>query len=166
MKTSPRSPSKAAPKKSSKAKRILLGRGVLNWPSSERRSDRYGLISLSPKSGGYLGANDIEPESEASEYSAIESGKYAEQKGTMLATVLETRQSGHIGDFFRGIFPVTPKVGDEIELGSGTLFYQSTEYGDGGVGVKPDDGRDSDWMNPRNLYRCHDQTVALWFLPA
>ncbi|WP_030472510.1 hypothetical protein [Lentzea aerocolonigenes] len=29
------------------------------------------------------------------------------------------------------------------------------------VGLAPDDDRDTDWLDPRALYRCHNQTVRL-----
>jgi hypothetical protein len=54
-------------------------------------------------------------------------------------------------------------VGEEITLGSGTLFTE-TDPDTGlptAVGLAPDDGRDEDWFDPRALYRCHDQTVRL-----
>ncbi len=82
-----------------------------------------------------------------------------------MAHIIETRQSQHIGDIFRGIGPSTPTAGDAITLGAGTLF---TEMDDGvpRIGVTPDDGRETDWMDPRALYRCHSQTVRLEFRPA
>ena len=30
---------------------------------------------------------------------------------------------------------------------------------------RPDDGRDYDWLDPKALYRCHEQTVRLTFDP-
>lgn len=140
---------------------IILGRGVLNWPRGERVGDRYGLVTLSPTSGGY---NDL-PDKPAGSYTALDATIQAGKRGRIVAVVLKTRQSHHIGDMFRGIYPSTPKVGEEIELGTGTLFYENP-YGDAviGVGVKPDKPRNSDWMDPRKLYRCHDQTVELRFV--
>jgi hypothetical protein len=31
--------------------------------------------------------------------------------------------------------------------------------------LEPDDGRRADWLNPKALYRCHEQTVRLLFRP-
>jgi hypothetical protein len=127
-----------------------LGEGVLNWSRYERIGDRYGAIHLSDS-----------PDSEA--YATWDDAP-AGTLGTLVAHILQTRQSRHIGDFFRGIGPSVPEPGEEITLGRGTLFTQV----DGGVpviGVEPEDGRETDWMDPRALYRCHEQTVRLEFRP-
>jgi len=84
----------------------------------------------------------------------------SERYGTLIAIVKETRPSGHVGDFFRGLQPSTPKIGERIELGTGTIFYDDHET----IGLRPDDGRDRDWLDPRKLYRLHDQTVELYFV--
>ncbi|WIV57911.1 hypothetical protein [Amycolatopsis nalaikhensis] len=77
--------------------------------------------------------------------------------------MLETRPSVHCGDLTRGLAPTTPAVGEQITLGSGTVFTEPDP--DTGlptaVGLVPDDGRDEDWLDPRALYRCHNQTVRL-----
>ena len=31
--------------------------------------------------------------------------------------------------------------------------------------VKPDDDRETFWLDPKALYRCHQQTLVLWFRP-
>ena len=129
----------------------VLGEGVLNWSRAERIGDRYGAIRLAatPWGDDYVTWQDAP----------------AGAEGTLCALVVATRESGHIGDPFRGIGPSTPEVGDEIALGTGTLF---TEDDDGVpvIGVRPDDGRDTDWMDPWALYRCHNQTVRLEFRAA
>jgi hypothetical protein len=143
----------------------LIGRGGVSWPSAERRSDRYGLVGL-------LGVFPIDVDSAL--WQGVEPGtsyptgeylplplsvaRLAGRRGTLVATVVETRASGHCGDLFRGIYPSTPTVGERITLGTGTLFVD-----DGCVGVRPDDGRESDWLDPRALYRAHAQTVVLTF---
>lgn len=33
------------------------------------------------------------------------------------------------------------------------------------VGLRPDDGRDYDWLDIRALYDAHEQTVELYFQP-
>jgi len=80
-------------------------------------------------------------------------------RGQLVAIVKETRQSRHIGDFFHGAFPKTPKVGEKIILGEGTLFFQCENT----VGVNPDDGRDTLWLDIEGLYKAHEQTVTLCF---
>lgn len=127
-----------------------LGEGVLNWSRYERIGDRYGAIHLSTQPWGET-------------YATWEDAP-ADTKGTIVAHILATRQSGHIGDIARGIGPSMPEVGEEITLGTGILF---TEMDDGvpRIGVEPDDGREHDWMDPRALYRCHNQTVRLEFRP-
>lgn len=121
---------------------ILLGRGILGWFRDERISDRYGSVHLEANS-------DLEEFCNG-------------QRGRLSALILETKESSHCGDLFRGIYPSTPKIGEEIILGEGELFY-FVNYGVKAVGVIPDDKRESDWLNPINLYRCHDQTVELRF---
>jgi hypothetical protein len=123
-----------------------LGTGTMSWPAAERRSDRYGCVMIveGDVNEGVDGLN-----------------------GWIVAKVLETRESGHIGDLFRGIFPVAPSKGEEIHLGHGTAFYLREAAGENlCVGVRPPEPRGAvDWMNPEMLYRAHEQTVELWFLP-
>ena len=126
---------------------VVLGEGVLNWPSSERVSDRYGRVNIE----GERGYVSYDP--------ALEG-----QTGTLTAEIIEARESGHIGDLFRGIGPVTPSAGDVITLGTGTVFL-SESCGAACIGLRPDDERESDWLDPRALYRCHNQTVRLTFTP-
>jgi hypothetical protein len=131
----------------------VLGEGILTWPRGERVSDRYGLVMLM-KDGdswtsptGYIGLDR-----------SIDGAR-----GTLTAEVLETRQSTHIGDLFRGLFPVTPEVGERITLGTGTVFFDRGDDHEDEIGLRPDDGRDSDWLDPKALYRAHEQTVRLTF---
>ena len=123
--------------------KLRVGFGRLSWNPSERVSDRYGTVSL-----WRLDANErVEIETELSGMT-----------GRLIAVIKGTRKSGHIGDIFRCISPSTPAVGDEIVLGVGTVFYSGSD-----IGLEPQDGRQSDWLDPRALYRCHDQTVELVF---
>ena len=124
----------------------IIAIGILSWNSEERRSDRYGSVHITEDLDGdrfIKFPNDI-----------------LDKKGKLFAIVAETRQSRHIGDLFRGIYPQTPTTGDRIELGEGTVFFENNS-----IGLMPDDGRDSDWLNPVNLYKLHEQTVALYFEP-
>lgn len=126
---------------------MLIGTGILTWHLRERISDRYGTIFL-----------HTDPDGSSKvplDMSAIG------QTGILLAKIVETRASRHIGDLFRGIFPRTPNRGDTINLGYGRLFCEED-----GIGLKPvDDDREVDWLSPQSLYSCHDQTVELHFLP-
>jgi len=83
--------------------------------------------------------------------------------GTLKASVISTRQSTHVGDLFRSLKPTTPNIGEVIELGHGFLFY---EYHDIlSIGLRPQKARETDWLNPQSLYRCHHQVIELYFQP-
>lgn len=58
-----------------------------------------------------------------------------------------------------------PTVGDQITLGTGTLFVAASPDGITEIGLTPDDARAHDWLDPHALYRCHSQTVRLEFRP-
>lgn len=136
---------------------IIIGTGRLSWSRGERISDRYGTVMLMA---------DGDSETEPSRYVDPDLSVVG-QIGTLVARVLETRDSTHIGDLFRGLFPETPEVGEEIVLGTGRLFSEPRD--DAGfiaLGLEPDDGRDADWLDPKQLYRAHEQTVRLEFRPS
>lgn len=135
------------------ANAIEIGRGVFNWPRGERITDRYGALLLASDWESY--------EADHTTYVKFDEA-IAGQHGTLHVEILEARQSPHIGDLARGIFPQTPEVGERIELGAGTLFFDDCDD-DRAVGVRPDDGRDTDWLDPVKLYRAIHQTVALYF---
>src|SRR3989344_6572907 len=122
-----------------------LGTGVLNWDGAERRSGRYGQVFLLPS-----------PDSEKRVKLIQVKGDVC---GRLIAIVKEARQSRHIGDLFYGVFPETPEVGQKITLGEGTLFFRNYDT----VGVQPDDGRDTLWLDINGLYKAHEQTVTLCF---
>ena len=134
-----------------------LGTGVLTWDGRERISDRYGTVYLVDRPQG---SPFQETKTKIIPLQIIPC-----RSGVLIAEIIETRQSQHIGDIFRGLFPSTPEVGDRIILGAGELFFERDTNRDGNeVGIKPDDGRESDWLDPRALYRAHDQTVKLLFI--
>ncbi len=84
----------------------------------------------------------------------------------MLVEVTAARESYHIGDLSHNVKPTTPEVGERIVLGEGELFVEIDDYEDvATVGVKPEDGRETGWMDIRSLYRAHCQTVRLYFEP-
>lgn len=132
---------------------IELGTGRLSWPRFERVGDRYGTVMLMADGDSFT---------EPSRYVRPNNAPVG-QRGTLVAEVLEARESTHIGDLFRGFFPETPEVGERIILGEGTFFTEETDFGALLLGLRPDDGRDSDWLDPPKLYRAHEQTVRLTF---
>jgi hypothetical protein len=137
---------------------VTLGEGALTWPRGERVSDRYGTVGLMATGQSY---GDY-----FADYAFVDVHQVPEgSRGRLRATVLETRDSGHIGDLFRGLFPTTPEVGEVIDLGSGVVFYERVEDAPY-IGLRPDDGRTSDWLDPQALYRTHEQTVRLEFIHA
>ena len=141
---------------------IVVGQGVLTWPSVERISDRYGTVGLMAEGSNSWTAGDP---GWVDVHRALPEGR----RGRLQALVLTTRKSNHIGDFFRSLYPSTPEVGDVIVLGDGTVFHgwARDAHGDGAlVGLVPDDSRDTDWLDPAQLYRAHEQTVELQFIPA
>lgn len=131
-----------------KTKALFFGKGILNWRAVERISDRYGTINLGteiPIAYNYIG-----------------------YRGKLYAEVKGTRPIGHIGDLLRGFKPSVPEIGEVFLLGSGELFMED-RTDDGvtytNIGVKPDDNRTSDWLDPDKLYCVHNQFVTLWFEP-
>jgi hypothetical protein len=139
--------------------RFVIGEGVLTWHPYERRTDRYGTVFLMT-SGDSL--------HEPSGYVPIPDDAPLGLPGRLVAEVTATRQSTHVGDLFRGLHPQTPDVVERIVLGEGRLFCHTVESGDPypaieAVGLAPEDDRDTDWLDPRALYRAHEQTVRLVF---
>ncbi len=129
---------------------MIIAEGILTWHADERRSGRYGSVEMLDEDGKFL---------------TLDVGLVEGEHGRLFAEVVETRRSHHVGDFSREIGPSTPEVGDVIELGAGTLFVESPGGSADQVGLRPDDDRDSDWLDPRALYRLHSQTVKLQFEP-
>ena len=138
----------------------ILAEGRLNWARFERVEDRYGTVTIQTSGALFDGTNDP-------------GGTYAEFRdapigitGRLVAHVLETRESPHIGDLFRGVFPVTPEVGERIVLGECTLFVAREDPISGdypAIGVKPAGVAEYPWMDVEALYRAHEQTVRLEF---
>ena len=59
-----------------------------------------------------------------------------------------------------------PDVGEVVDLGVGTIAIQPSWEASGvAVALRPDDGRADFWIDPRKLYRLHDQTVELFAEP-
>lgn len=122
-----------------------LGTGILSWDGEERRSNRYGSISL---------------------LKSMDSGETTELlipegHGVLLVKVVTPQKSRHTGDLSRGIFPRTPRFGQVIVLGAGRFFA----IGKARVGVKPAIARPDDWLDPHALFDCHESVVNLYWLP-
>ena len=126
---------------------MIIGRGVLTWMRYERISDRYGSVYLVEDGSG------VEVEM------FLPKGK-----GRLVVLVIDAHQSHHIGDFARGIGPETPVNGDRLVLGEGEAFSE-VRGRITVVGVRPDDGRGNDWLDPHALYRCHNSLVELIWEP-
>lgn len=139
---------------------IHLGTGVLTWYPQERRSDRYGAVWL--MQDGYTSLSRREPEPTLDVAAAASA---VGMTGRLTATVIEPRTSTHIGDLFRHIFPITPARWEEIDFGEGELFLDAGGDFGPAVGLRPDDGRSADWLNPYSLYRAHEQLIRLRFIP-
>jgi hypothetical protein len=118
---------------------------MLTWAAEERQTDRYGFLYLYKAKGHQEEVLPLNPSP---------SGR----SGRLIAHVLETRDSTHVGDVFLKIEPITPQVGERIVLGEGRLVVH-----EGLVGIKPADGREIFHCDPRTLYRAHSQTVELIF---
>jgi hypothetical protein len=130
------------------SKKILLGEGYLNWLRGERISDRYGAIHLTTAH-------------ESDDYAKI---KKVKGQGRLEAKIVKTSQSTHLGDWGRGFAPGGAKKGDTLILGEGTFFTEKSDFGTE-FGVTPEDGRPSDWMDPKMLYKGHDQSVKIYWVP-
>ncbi len=140
--------------------RFVLGEGVLTWHPYERLSDRYGTMFL---------MTDAPPSflHEPCGYVAVPDDAPVGLPGRLVAEITATRQSTHVGDLFRDLPAQTPEVGERIVLGQGRLFRETVDREEGieavGCTPEPEDDRDSDWLDPRALYRAHHQTVRLLF---
>lgn len=178
--------------------RVLLGTGVFGFPQVERRSDRYGTCFV---------------EKDGTDECVLvgKKGRSLEgRSGRLVAEVVEARETGHIGDLHRRIYPRGCAAGETVVLGEGELFIEHRgqgsphEKGDlerddekmfealesafaaagvrtqgccgGGcaapqedeepmdlIGVRPADGRDSDWLDPQKVYNLYESVVRLYF---
>ncbi|MCP2170098.1 hypothetical protein LX83_006986 [Goodfellowiella coeruleoviolacea] len=118
---------------------IVLGTGSLTWHADERRIDRYGTVHLNRDADGFT--RDLVRFDDAP----------VGTRGQLVAIVLAVRPAFHAGDLVRGAAPSDPAVGEEIPLGTGTLFVEPSQDGNTEIGVRPDDGRSEDWLDPTAL---------------
>lgn len=140
---------------------VLLGAGRLTWSPVERQSDRYGAVWLMPDREE---CNSLSPGPFPS--CILETAQKLEnQHGTLYAEIKAVRTSTHVGDLARGFSPETPEIGEKITLGTGFLFTGIIPKTGLTVGIRPTYGRPKDWLEPRALYRCHEQTLGLFFKP-
>lgn len=130
--------------------------GIFSWPGAERRSDRYGMLLICP-----MNYDETAHATVTLDVPRLE--RMAGSRVSLRAEVVEARDSGHIGDIFRGLYPTKPDIGETHDLGTGTLRVSPSGFDESPIvfGLEPDDGRDTDWFDPRILYRLHDQTVRL-----
>lgn len=138
--------------------KILIGTGALSWAKKERVTDRYGFVGL---------FNEDSEDKKIAEDAALLMKiipPLLNKKFKMVAEVLETRKSTHIGDLQHGYRPVTPEKGDMIELGEGYLQHYELDGCDY-VGLKPIMAG-KHWMDAKALYRAHEQTVNLYLIPS
>ena len=137
---------------------MIIGTGPLSWDGSERRSDRYGFVCFTYTDSLHHPIGD--PQLDESVLFALE-GKH----GRLIARVIKTRKSTHVGDIFHKVYPITPKVGEEIVLGVGyvRIAPPTCTLLTANIGVQPSDKRATLWMDLCALYRAHEQTVELRF---
>jgi hypothetical protein len=129
-----------------------IGYGIFMWMSDERVSGRYGSFFLAPST--FDEKVNVQAEMELH-------GPFVGKRVKITVKVIESRQSGHAGDHFLHIKPSMPNVGEEITLGIGVLStinrYFQLEYV-----LEPETSREINYIDPRVLYRLHDQTVEVF----
>lgn len=136
----------------------ILATGIFSWDGQERRSNRYGSFFLETQ-------NCEETATATQHYDLNALHALAGKRVSCWCRIVEARKSGHIGDMFLGVFPRMPQAGEEILVGVGVLGV--VPNWDGSLAhpalvLAPEDGRDELWIDPRVLYRLHDQTVELY----
>lgn len=138
---------------------LRVASGIFMWTASERRSNRYGAFFITAKN--YEGTATVKPALEE-----MRIATHLDHEVLITCVVDEARESGHIGDLFLGIQPSMPKVGETIALGVGVLRAGKADTGDMTLILQPIDGREELWIDPRKLYRLHDQTVRVFIRDA
>jgi hypothetical protein len=137
---------------------VVLGEGVLTWIAAERTLERWGSVCLFSVVGadGFASGRSVRLRPGAAEGAA----------GDLVAVVVQTRLAGHthVGAHLAGISSL-PDVGEEVFLGTGTLVT-GRENGAYTAGVRPLDGRTTNWLDPDAVRRCQSQTVRLEFRTA
>lgn len=135
----------------------MIGQGIFSWDGVERRSNRYGAVHLYDKT--YNGEKPGVPV--RVDYAQLK--MFEGKRVRIVAKVIESRFSGHIGDLFLGVRPSKTKVGTCIDLGVGMLETPPNAFdGTPDFVLRPDDGREELWIDPRKLYQLHDHTVEIY----
>ncbi len=132
-----------------------LGYGIFMWNSPERRSRRYGLVYPSDRNFDESVTCKWQFDRELAE-------SLVGQRVRLFCHVRETRDSGHAGDAFLSLKPSTPILSEVITVGVGPFCMAEVPIDNKcgfGIGICPSDGREKFWLDPRVLYRLHDQTV-------
>lgn len=137
--------------------KTMIAAGIFVWDGYERRSNRYGSFNL-------VNTNFERNDKAEVTYRMKAIEKLVHHRVRITVLVVTTRTSGHAGDHALHIFPTTPEVGDEIDLGVGVLSMRDTvwSYVSHTIVLQPDDKRSYMWMDPRKLYVLHDQTVEVY----
>lgn len=130
-------------------KKIFLGWGILGWPKSEKLTGRYGIILLSEPTGSGQPAR------------LENTSKIKGIAGKVIAEVIETRKTTYLGDLHKGLFPKTPEIGEEIELGRGFLEANTKTAI---ISLHPTESRRKQLFDPEALHKAYDQTVILYFI--
>lgn len=149
--------------------RVHLATGVLAWDNSERVGDRYGAVFVNDSPTRFPDERREGVEVDV-DRSAIK--EWEDEYGTLVAEVVEGRESAHIGDIFHGLRQEEiPSTGETHELGTGRLFVERGDWApradyEEPIGIDPEDGSETHWLDVDALYHLHDSTVRLLFLPS
>lgn len=135
---------------------VKIGHGIFTWSREERVSNRYGAFFLDKVS--YTGEGTCTPHLD---YVAMNKLANGMRRTRIVCEVVESRKSGHCGDHFLKVYPTQPAVGERVEIGVGDFSYSFVED-EYNIALVPEDGRAELWLDPRLLYRLHDQTVNVW----
>jgi hypothetical protein len=137
----------------------LVGKGIFTWDKRERVSNRYGSFFLSFES--YEGEKTKLDLDSFGILNLDLINNLNNKKVKVTCKVIETRKSGHIGDLFLKIFPSIPEINEIIEFDGILNITIDQEMGLCFI-LKPEDNRRELWIDPRKLYKLHDQTVEVY----
>lgn len=133
----------------------LIAKGIFCWTSTERRTQRYGSIHVSDSPYEESARAEVY-------YDEVTLTEWRGQRVRLTARVVESRPSTHAGDRAIDVKPVQPTVGEVVDLGVGVLSTDVSLDGLPDILLVPVDGRERFWIDPRQLYRLHDQTVEIY----
>lgn len=135
----------------------VLGTGALNWDRSERVSNRYGFVAFfeTDSRDAYIAPWTLD---------TVLLRRLAGTRGRLVAKVVTSRVSTHIGDLSLGAYPRQRPEGTRLVLGEGLLRIGSAAGAGGSMrfGVAPEAG-EYPWMNVRALYDAHENVVCVTF---